>query len=144
MVHAGRGRREAGITVLVQGTGGVALFALQFAKAAGAAVIATSSSDEKLQRLEGTGRRRRHQLPQRLSNWPQAARAATGGRGVDIIVETGGATLPQSLVAAAFGGFVGVVGFVAGTKPHLVCVNCWDRCFAFKASPSVRGPASRR
>jgi NADPH:quinone reductase-like Zn-dependent oxidoreductase len=101
-----------GITVLVQGTGGVALFALQFAKAAGAAVIATSSSDEKLQRLTALGAD--VVINYRDPNWPQAARAATGGRGVDIIVETGGATLPQSLVAAAFGGFVGVVGFVAG------------------------------
>ncbi len=103
---------KPGTTVLVQGTGGVALFGLQFAKAAGAAVIATSSSDEKLQRLKALGAD--VVINYRDLNWPQAARAATGGRGVDIIVETGGATLPQSLVAAAFGGFVGVVGFVAG------------------------------
>jgi len=103
---------KPGTTVLVQGTGGVALFALQFAKAAGAAVIATSSSDEKLQRLTALGAD--VVINYRDPNWPQTARAATGGRGVDIIVETGGATLPQSLVAAAFGGFVGVVGFVAG------------------------------
>jgi NADPH:quinone reductase-like Zn-dependent oxidoreductase len=101
-----------GASVLVQGTGGVALFALQFAKAAGAMVIATSSSDEKLQRLKTLGAD--VVINYRSdAQWPQAAKAATGGRGVDIIVETGGATLPQSL-AAAFGGFVGVVGFVAG------------------------------
>jgi len=104
---------KPGANVLVQGTGGVALFALQFAKAAGATVIATSSSDAKLQRLKALGAdivinyRSDEQ-------WPQTARAATAGRGADIIVETGGATLSQSLAAAAFGGFVGVVGFVAG------------------------------
>ena len=109
---------KPGASVLVQGTGGVALFALQFAKAAGAFVIATSSSDEKLQRLKALGAD--VVINYRSDdNWPQAAKAATGGRGVDIIVETGGATLPQSLAAAAFGGFVGVVGFVAGYEAAL-------------------------
>jgi NADPH:quinone reductase-like Zn-dependent oxidoreductase len=48
-----------------------------------------------------------------------AVKAATGGRGADIVVETGGATLPKSIAAAAFGGFVGVVGFVAGYEATL-------------------------
>lgn len=106
---------KPGSTVLVQGTGGVALFALQFAKAAGAFVIVTSSSDEKLERARALGadvglNYRSH------ADWDQRARQATGGRGVDIVVETGGATLPQSIAATAFGGFVGVVGFVAGPQ----------------------------
>lgn len=104
---------KPGARVLVQGTGGVALFALQFAKAAGAFVIATSSSDDKLQRLQTLGADVGFNY-RSDAQWPQAAKAATGGHGVDIIVETGGATLTQSLAAAAFGGFVGVVGFVAG------------------------------
>ena len=78
-------------------------------------MIATSSSDEELQRLKALGAD--VVINYRSDdNWPQAAKAATGGRGVDIIVETGGATLPQSLAAAAFGGFVGVVGFRRGLR----------------------------
>jgi NADPH:quinone reductase-like Zn-dependent oxidoreductase len=104
---------KPGATVLVQGTGGVALFALQFAKAAGAFVVATSSSDDKLQRARALGADAVVNY-RSDAQWPQAVRTATDGRGADIIVETGGATLQQSLSAAAFGGFVGVVGFVAG------------------------------
>lgn len=107
------GGLKAGDHVLVQGTGGVALFALQFAKLAGASVVATSSSDEKLARVRELGAdaivnyRKKH-------DWQVAVREATHGRGVDIVVETGGATLPQSLACTTFGGFVGVVGFIAG------------------------------
>jgi NADPH:quinone reductase-like Zn-dependent oxidoreductase len=108
----------AGKTVLVQGTGGVALFALQFAKLAGAAVIATSSSDEKLGRARALGAD--HTLNYRSTpDWHLAVREITAGRGVDIVVETAGATLHQSLAASAFGGFIGVVGFVAGYKAEI-------------------------
>lgn len=104
---------KAGDTVLTQGSGGVALFALQFAKVFGATVIATSSSDEKLARLSSMGAD--HAINYRSDpHWEQTARKVTGGRGVDIVVETGGATLPQSLAATAFGGTVAVIGFVAG------------------------------
>lgn len=104
---------KPGDTVLLQGTGGVSLFALQFAKAAGASVIITSSSDDKLARVKALGadltvNYRTH------ADWDARVKEATGGRGVDIVVETGGATLPQSLAATTFGGFVAVVGFVAG------------------------------
>lgn len=104
---------KAGDTVLVQGSGGVALFALQFAKAAGALVIATSSSDEKLKKMQALGA---DCLVNYRSdeNWEKTAKEMTGGRGADIVVETGGSTLPQSLSAVAFGGCVSVVGFVAG------------------------------
>jgi len=108
----------AGRTVLVQGTGGVALFALQFAKLAGAAVIATSSSDEKLARARALGAD--HTINYRSTpDWHLAVREVTAGRGVDIVVETAGATLHQSIAAAAFGGFIGVVGFVAGYKAEI-------------------------
>lgn len=104
---------KPGDTVLLQGTGGVSLFALQFAKAAGAKVIITSSSDDKLERAKALGadavvNYRRH------ADWEVKVKELTGGRGVDIVVETAGAGLSKSLAATAFGGFVGVVGFVAG------------------------------
>jgi len=113
---------EAGLTVgqtvLLQGTGGVSLFALQFAKAAGATVIITSSSDDKLERARALGADVGINY-RTTSDWPQAVKDVTAGRGADIIVETGGATLPQSLASAAFGGFVAVVGFVAGYEAKI-------------------------
>ena len=107
------GHVKSGDTVLVQGTGGVSIFALQFAKLAGARVIATSSSDEKLERAKRLGADIGINY-RTTPDWHTAVRAATNGRGVDIVVETAGATLDKSLAALAFGGFVGVVGFVAG------------------------------
>jgi NADPH:quinone reductase-like Zn-dependent oxidoreductase len=104
---------KSGDVVLVEGTGGVALFALQFAKASAAAVIATSSRDEKLARARELGADVGINY-RSTPDWDAAVRDATAGRGADIIVETGGATLPKALFAVAFGGFVGVVGFVAG------------------------------
>lgn len=108
------GRTEPGSTVLVQGSGGVSVFALQFAKAAGARVIATSSSDEKLERLKALG-------ADELVNykaepaWGAKAMALTDGRGVDTVVEIGGAgTLDQSMVAARVGGHVALIGVLAG------------------------------
>ena len=108
------GRVKPGDWVLVEGTGGVAMFALQLAKLAGARVVALSSSDEKLARVKALGVDATINY-RAVPEWAAAAREVTGGRGVDIVVETGGAaTLPQALAAAAFGGFVGVVGFVGG------------------------------
>jgi NADPH:quinone reductase-like Zn-dependent oxidoreductase len=104
---------KTGDTVLVQGTGGVSLFALQFAKLAGARVIILSSSDEKLARASLLGADVCINY-RTTPDWAGPVREATGGRGVDIVVETAGATLDKSLAALAFGGFVGVVGFVAG------------------------------
>jgi NADPH:quinone reductase-like Zn-dependent oxidoreductase len=104
---------KAGDIVLVQGTGGVALFALQFAKLHGASVVALSSSDEKLARVRELGADVGINY-RATPDWHTAVREATNGRGADIVVETGGATLPKALAAAAFGGFIGVVGFVAG------------------------------
>lgn len=109
------GAVKAGATVLVQGTGGVALFALQFAKLFGATVVILSSSDEKLARAQRLGADIGINY-RSTSNWEPLVRDATRGRGVDIVVETAGATLQKSLGALAFGGFVGVVGFVAGME----------------------------
>ncbi len=107
------GRVKAGDAVLVQGTGGVALFALQFAKLHGASVIALSSSNDKLARAGELGADIGINY-RTTPDWHTAVREATGGRGVDIVVETAGATLAKSLAATAFGGFVAVIGFVAG------------------------------
>ncbi|WP_432769342.1 MAG: NAD(P)-dependent alcohol dehydrogenase [Sphingopyxis sp.] len=108
------GVTQPGSTVLVQGSGGVSVFALQFAKAAGAKVIATSSSDAKLERLKALG-------ADELINyktspaWGARALEITGGVGVDTVVEIGGAgTLDQSMVATRVGGHVALIGVLAG------------------------------
>lgn len=104
---------KPGDTVLVQGTGGVSIFALQFAKAAGATVIATSSSDAKLERLKALGAD--HVLNYKaVPDWGQAAARLTGG-GVDHVVEIGGAgTLPESIAAVRIGGHISLIGVLAG------------------------------
>ena len=103
-----------GDTVLVQGTGGVALFALQFAKLAGARVIVISSSDAKLDRAKALGAD--HGINYRRDRaWGKAAHDLTAA-GVDCIVETGGQdTLEQSLIAIRNGGQISFVGFLTGT-----------------------------
>lgn len=106
---------KAGDVVLVEGTGGVALFALQFAKLNGAGVIILSSSDDKLARARKLGADTGINY-RTTSEWQTAVREATHGRGVDIVVETAGSTLAKALASVAFGGFVGIVGFVAGYK----------------------------
>ncbi|MGD9941997.1 MAG: NAD(P)-dependent alcohol dehydrogenase [Burkholderiaceae bacterium] len=108
------GSVKPGDTVLVQGTGGVSVFALQLAKAAGARVIATSSSDEKLQRMRELGAD--HALNYRSTPaWGKAALELTAGRGVDHVIDVGGgATLEQSLIAARVAGRVTLVGILGG------------------------------
>src|SRR6185437_7241551 len=108
------GRLTAGETVLVQGTGGVSIFALQFAKLAGARVIVTSSSDEKLERAKAMGAD--DVINYRTTpDWATAARELTGGRGVDHVVEVGGAgTFQQSIAACALGGSIAVIGVLSG------------------------------
>ncbi len=112
------GEVKPGDTVLVQGTGGVALFALQFAKLAGARVILLSSSDDKLARARQLGADVAINY-RTTPAWESAVKDATSGRGADIVVETAGATLHQSLAALSFGGFIGVVGFVAGYRAEI-------------------------
>lgn len=110
---------QAGDTVLIQGTGGVALSALLLAKASGAHVIMTSSSDEKLARVAGMGAD--HGINYRTEpRWGDAARALTGKRGVDLVIEVGGAaTLPQSLRAVRPGGTISLIGVLSGGHSSL-------------------------
>jgi NADPH:quinone reductase-like Zn-dependent oxidoreductase len=105
---------KAGETVLVQGTGGVSLFALQFARLAGARVIATSSSEEKLGRVRALGAS--DAINYRTeSDWGEVVRKLTGGRGVDHVIEVGGAgTLTQSLRALRTGGHIALIGVLSG------------------------------
>ena len=108
------GRLTAGETVLVQGTGGVSIFALQFAKLTGARVIVTSSSDEKLERARAMGADETINY-RSTPDWAKAARDLTGGRGVDHVVEVGGAgTFQQSIAACALGGSIAVIGVLSG------------------------------
>jgi NADPH:quinone reductase-like Zn-dependent oxidoreductase len=100
--------------VLVQGSGGVSVFALQFARMLGCRVVATSSSDEKLQRLEALG-------AQALINykttpdWGDEVLKLTGGEGVRLVVEVGGSgTVAQSVRAVAFSGCISMIGVLTG------------------------------
>ena len=104
------GGLKAGDTVLVLGTGGVSIFALQIAKLMGATVIATSSSDKKLERVKSLGAD--HTINYKSDpEWGATVRRLTGGQGVDHVVETGGpGTLPQSIVAVRTGGQIGLIG----------------------------------
>lgn len=107
-------RTRPGDVVLVQGCGGVSLFALQFARAAGATVIATGSSPEKLDRLRALGAD--HVIDYRANpEWAGEVLALTGGTGVDMVVEVGGPnTLRQSFLAARTGAHIALIGAVAG------------------------------
>ena len=105
---------RAGETVLTQGSGGVSLFALQFAKLMGAHVIATTSDAVKAARLKELGADHVIDYCQR-PDWHVAVREATRGRGVDHVIEIGGAaTISQSIQATALGGQIELVGTLAG------------------------------
>lgn len=108
------GSVQPGQSVLVQGTGGVSLFAWQFATLAGARVILTSSSDEKLQRVAALGGASAVINYKTTPAWEDRARELTGV-GVDHIVEVGGAgTLPKSLKAVRLGGTISLIGVLTG------------------------------
>jgi NADPH:quinone reductase-like Zn-dependent oxidoreductase len=121
------GSCRPGDTVLVLGTGGVALFALQIATLAGARVIVTSSRDEKLERARALGAWEGiHYL--REPEWGRRARELTAGRGVDQVVEVGGAgTLAQSLRAVRFGGTVSLIGVLTGGETSLPLASIFMR-----------------
>lgn len=108
------GGLKAGDTVLTLGTGGVSIFALQFAKLMGARVIATSSSDEKMARLKALGAE--HTINYKTeANWGRRVKELTDGRGVDHVIEVGGAgTLPQSIDAVCIGGHIALIGVLTG------------------------------
>ncbi len=112
-LYAGKPLRS-GETVLVLGTGGVSIFALQFAHAAGARVIATSSSDVKLAQARQLGASDGGNYKQH-PEWHTEILRLTGGRGVDHVVEVGGAgTLPRSVEATRMGGQVHLIGVLTG------------------------------
>ncbi|MCA9706947.1 MAG: NAD(P)-dependent alcohol dehydrogenase [Myxococcales bacterium] len=113
------GRVRAGDTVLVQGTGGVSTFALDFARLHGARVIATTGSPHKVEGLRARGAW--EVLDHRADpSWGKTARALTEGRGVDHVVEVGGVgTLAQSIRALRPGGTVSLIGVLAGGQADL-------------------------
>jgi NADPH:quinone reductase-like Zn-dependent oxidoreductase len=117
--------------VLTQGTGGVSIFAVQFAKAVGARVIATTSSDEKAKLLERL--HVDHVINYRTNpEWSSTAKELTGGVGVDFVVEVGGpTTMKQSVASVKLDGVISVVGAVAGgeaVEPPSI-MDCWFNLF---------------
>ncbi|RXZ80426.1 NAD(P)-dependent alcohol dehydrogenase [Paenibacillaceae bacterium] len=110
------GKVKAGDTVVVQGTGGVSLFALQFAKLQGAKVIVTSSSDNKLERAKALGADHGINYKE-TADWDKAVLAYTQGRGADHIVDLGGGTtLNRSISALKVGGHISIVGILSGAS----------------------------
>jgi NADPH:quinone reductase-like Zn-dependent oxidoreductase len=108
------GALQPGQTVLLQGTGGVSLFGLQLAHAAGARVILLSSSDAKLERARGLGADETINY-QAVPDWEKKVLELTGGEGVDLTLEVGGAgTLPKTLRATRHGGRISLIGVLAG------------------------------
>lgn len=117
VVHAGR--IKTGDTVVIQGTGGVSIFALQFAKALGARVLGTSSSDEKLRRASELGLDESVNYKQ-TPDWAKWVLEQTNGEGADLVVEVGGAgTFAQSLKAVRVGGTVAQIGVLSQTDEPL-------------------------
>jgi NADPH:quinone reductase-like Zn-dependent oxidoreductase len=108
------GGLRAGETVLTLGTGGVSMFALQFARMAGARVLITSGGDAKLEKAKQLGASDGVNY-KTTPEWDKRVRELTGGAGVDHVVEVGGAgTLPRSLRAVRMGGHVALIGVLAG------------------------------
>lgn len=106
----GQRKVTAGDTVLTQGTGGVSIFALQFAQLLGARVIATTSSAAKAERLKALGAASVIDYVE-TPDWHEKAAELTGGAGVDCVVEIGGpGTLTQSIKALAVGGHISLIG----------------------------------
>jgi NADPH:quinone reductase-like Zn-dependent oxidoreductase len=122
------GQRE---TVVCQGTGGVSISAAQIAAAAGADVIVTSSSDEKLKRATKLGAKTTVNYRSN-PDWDDAVLEATGSRGADVVIEVGGATtLRKSFEAVRFGGLIACIGYLSGkqdeagdrTNTNLLCLK---------------------
>lgn len=113
------GNLQSNDWVVVQGTGGVSMFAMQFALMHGARVVVLSGSDEKLQKTRAVGDAVR--INYKLTpDWEQVVLDVTNGRGADHIIEVGGAdTLPRSLQAIRFGGQISVIGILSGLETRL-------------------------
>ena len=121
------GPLKAGETVLILGTGGVSVFALQFAKMMGALTIVTSSSDEKLIRARALGADYTINYKQ-YPNWAEQVLNRTEGRGVDHVVEVGGPeTLPQSISACRIGGHIALIGVLTGFSGQIPTVELLTR-----------------
>lgn len=127
------GNLRPGQTVLVQGSGGVSIFALQLAKIAGARVIATTSNDEKMAKLKDLG-------ADDVINyrddptWGQTALGMTNGVGVDHVIEVGGpATLAQSIAATRVGGHIAIIGVLSGITSELPLAHALGRQVNLKA-----------
>jgi NADPH:quinone reductase-like Zn-dependent oxidoreductase len=121
------GNVRPGDIVLTQGSGGVSIFALQFAKAAGATVIATSSSDDKLDRLKKLGADLTINYRD-IPEWGREVRRLTDGRGVDHVIEIGGgASFSQSISACCEGGHIAMIGVLAGNKGEISTVSILAR-----------------
>lgn len=118
-----QGGLKAGDAVLLQGTGGVSVFALQFAKMHGARAIITSSSDEKLARARELGADETLNY-KKVPEWNAAALKLTGGRGVDHIIEVGGpGTLEKSFQAVRGGGRISVIGVLTAAQGAAPSIN---------------------
>ncbi|WP_353256373.1 NAD(P)-dependent alcohol dehydrogenase [Hyphomonas sp.] len=120
-------KTKPGDWVLVQGTGGVSIFALQFAKATGARVIATSSSDAKIEKLKALGAD--HVINYKETpEWGRKAFEMTGGRGVDEVVEIGGpGTMAQSINACRPGGHISLIGVLTGVSGEVPTAALFSR-----------------
>lgn len=120
-------RIKPGDWVLTQGTGGVSIFALQFAKAAGCRVISTSSSPEKMEHLKKLGAD--HVINYKETpDWGAKAFKLTGGRGVDEVVEIGGpGTMAQSIAACRPGGHISLIGVLTGVSGEVPTAALFSR-----------------
>jgi NADPH:quinone reductase-like Zn-dependent oxidoreductase len=120
-------RIKPGDVVLTQGTGGVSIFALQFAKAAGCRVVSTSSSDEKLEQLRELGADELINYNE-FPKWGNRVLELTGGQGADVVVEIGGAgTLPQSIRAVRMGGHISMIGVLTGVSGEVPTAALFQR-----------------
>lgn len=126
------GKLKAGDTVLVLGTGGVSIFALQMAKSLGAKVIATTSSEAKKQKLLALGADQVINYRDE-KNWGDVVLELTAGRGADIVVEVGGpATLAQSIRACRVGGHIALIGILTGYSGEIPTVELMAKQISLK------------
>jgi NADPH:quinone reductase-like Zn-dependent oxidoreductase len=112
------GRLKAGDTIVVQGSGGVSMFAIQFAKAAGARVISVLRSDRTRQAVLDAGAQ--DVVVAGPEDWPQSVMSLTGRRGADVVVDiAGAATLKASIASTAVGGCVHLIGYASGLSANI-------------------------
>ncbi len=123
-----------GHTVVVIGTGGVSIFALQLAKARGARVVVTSSSDRKLERAMSLGADHGINYKERAA-WDEAVLDLTGGRGADLVLETAGsATFNRSIAATRVGGGIYSIGFLSGGSVEIDLLQVINKALRIQGS----------